>query len=142
MLDTLNDICADYGLTPVGIRHALDQYKKVIYELTNGKFSKLTYNGDLIINEAEYCFKKDYEEDHGWISVKDRLPDLSHTIVYADDKWLESDRVIVITPDEVTIGYLEDDGEGPVWQNPDIGEIRVSYWMPLPVIPEECHDQC
>ena len=94
MLDTLNDICADYGLTPVGIRHALDQYKKVIYELTNGRLSKLTYNGDFIIGEAEDRFKKDYEEDHGWISVKDRLPEVGQKVLTYSKYGHVSDRTL------------------------------------------------
>ena len=124
MLDTLNDICADYGLTPVGIRHALDQYKKVIYELTNGRLSKLTYNGNFIISEAEDCFKKDYEEDHGWISVKDHPP--------------EKDKDVIIYG-----YYVGPSGETyPTTIISDIEEFKGCEcvpiaWMPLPEPPKE-----
>ena len=45
----LAKLCADFGLTPYGVRYALEQYQKVIVELTHGKFSKLTYPAELIV---------------------------------------------------------------------------------------------
>jgi hypothetical protein len=49
---TLEKLCADFGLTPYGVRYAMEQYQKVIVELTDGKFSKLTYPAELICDTA------------------------------------------------------------------------------------------
>ena len=48
----LSKLCADFGLTPYGVRYALEQYQKVIVELTDGKYSKLTYPAKLICDTA------------------------------------------------------------------------------------------
>ena len=58
----LAKLCADFGLTPYGVRYALEQYQKVIVELTDGKFSKLTYPAKLICDTARECFEKDHME--------------------------------------------------------------------------------
>ena len=59
MAESLKAICDDYGLTPEGVRYALKQYQRVVVELTNSRFSKLTYPADLIINTAIDCFQED-----------------------------------------------------------------------------------
>ncbi len=72
MADTLKKICEDYGLTPEGVRYALKQYQRVITEITDGFFSRLTYDADTIINKAYERYEQAFEEDHGWVSVKER----------------------------------------------------------------------
>lgn len=56
----LSKLCADFGLTPYGVRYALEQYQKVIVELTDGKLGKLTYPAELICDTARDCFEKDH----------------------------------------------------------------------------------
>ena len=53
-------ICDDFGLTEIGVRHALEQYQIIITELTHGFFSKLTYDAPVILNKARECFEKEY----------------------------------------------------------------------------------
>lgn len=56
-------ICDDFGLTPEGVRFALEQYQDVVSTLTNGRFSKLTYPAGLIIDTAMDCFREDMEDE-------------------------------------------------------------------------------
>ena len=60
----LKQICDDFGLTKFGVRHALEQYQILVTELTDGFFSKLTYDAPVILDRARECFEKDYVEDH------------------------------------------------------------------------------
>ena len=49
MKDSLEKLGDDYGLTPEGVRHAIETYQKIIYEITGGRLSKLTYDADYIL---------------------------------------------------------------------------------------------
>lgn len=49
----LDEICENYGLTPYGVEFALEQYQKVICELTNGMLSKLIYKADHVLEVAQ-----------------------------------------------------------------------------------------
>lgn len=77
----------------------------------------------------------------GWISVKDRLPELRQT----DDLDIDgsrmnfklSDFVLVYTDGKIDIGQLEDDGEGPMWLINLWQKVEISHWMPLPEPPKE-----
>ena len=42
MRDSLKRLGEDYGLTPEGLRHAIEAYQDIICEITGGKLSKLT----------------------------------------------------------------------------------------------------
>ena len=46
----------DYEMKPKDIRFSLEQYQKVICELTNNRMSKLNYYAKDIINEVSNCF--------------------------------------------------------------------------------------
>ena len=46
----------DYEMKPEDIRFSLEQYQKVICELTNNRMSKLNYYAKDIIDEVSYCF--------------------------------------------------------------------------------------
>ena len=61
MSDSLKSICRDYGLSSEGVRYALEQYQKVIFEITDGLLSKLTYDADTIINKAYECYERAFE---------------------------------------------------------------------------------
>ena len=70
-------ICDDFGLTPFGVRHALEQYQIIITELTDGFFSKLTYDAPVILDRVKECFEKKYSDmesvRHGrWIKKNDQ----------------------------------------------------------------------
>ena len=75
----------------------------------------------------------------GWISVKDKLPELKR---YDEDgdTWLMSSPVLVATSKGVTIGFYEDDLDPkfkPCWNDREHGEkIKVTHWMPMPEEPE------
>ena len=59
-MDTLKKIARDYGLTPKGVRFALEQYQIIITEIIGGMLSKLTYNAKDILSfvderKCKYC---------------------------------------------------------------------------------------
>jgi len=53
MKDSLKKLGDDYGLTPEGVRHAIETYQKIICEITGGRLSKLTYDTDYILGQAK-----------------------------------------------------------------------------------------
>ena len=53
MKDSLKKLGDDYGLTPAGVRHAIETYQEIICEITGGKLSKLTYDADYILEQAK-----------------------------------------------------------------------------------------
>lgn len=67
MPNRLADICDKYGLTPEGVDFALSQYQRVLWELTQGRLSKMTYRAEYIITTVNdlYCEGCDYKEDRG-----------------------------------------------------------------------------
>ena len=80
----------------------------------------------------------------GWISVKDRLPDIRR-VDYLGESWNESDEVLVYVKDvpenfrHIYVAYIS---EG-VWHSDDDGwfnNYTVIHWMPLPEPPKEGND--
>lgn len=65
------------------------------------------------------------EKDFGWISVKDRLPEVGHFVLTC-----VSDTG---TPQCVGMALLLEDG---TWWDGDI-KVRVDYWMEVPKLREE-----
>ena len=55
MMLTLKKIADKYGLTKEGVDFALSQYQDVIYEITNGRMSKLCYYSTDILAVADAC---------------------------------------------------------------------------------------
>ena len=75
-----------------------------------------------------YCFQRGYElaeKDLGWISVKDRLPEVGHFVLTC-----VSDTG---TPQCVGMALLLEDG---TWWDGDM-KVRVDYWMEVPKLKEE-----
>ena len=73
-------------------------------------------------------FQEGYEQaekDLGWISVKDRLPEVGHFVLTC-----VSDTG---TPQCVGMALLLEDG---TWWDGDI-KVRVDYWMEVPKLKEE-----
>ena len=134
----LKEIAENHGLTPDGVDYALTQYQIVLYEITHGMLSKLSYNAKDIIRIAqdrwcETCDLKEQEETGGWISVKDRLPETNDevltTYVYDDEP---NERYV-----ESASYYDNGKGEGhwiSVWDEYRIGHVRKTTiaWMPMP----------
>lgn len=76
-------ICDDFGLTKFGVRHALEQYQVIIIELTNGFFSKLTYDAPVILDKVRECFEEKYSDmepvRHGrWVKMTGMMPPEYH----------------------------------------------------------------
>lgn len=61
-MDTLRKLGEDYGLTPEGVRHAIETYQDIICEITGGRLSKLTYDADYILEEAEEYYRRKFSE--------------------------------------------------------------------------------
>ena len=64
---TLKEVAENYGLTPEGVSFALEQYQKVICEITHSRMSKLSYYADDILRvaneiECDYCEIKEAQE--------------------------------------------------------------------------------
>ena len=81
-------------------------------------FSKLDVN-----KERRNCYQQGYEQaekDLGWISVKDRLPEVGHFVLTC-----VSDTG---TPQCVGMALLLKDG---TWWDGDM-KVRVDYWMEVP----------
>ena len=148
---TLRQIAERYGLTSDGVDFALSQYQIVIFEITHGLMSKLSYYAKDIIQVAQerWCDTCDLKALSGWISVKDRLPEEHESIFYkllGTTKWSnamwkqESEKVLVYVsfPDGtgiVTTGCLHNSD----WITTVSKALpqTVTHWMPLPEPPVE-----
>lgn len=62
-MDTIKKLGDDYGLTPEGVRHAIETYQTIICEITGGKLSKLTYDVDFILETAEEHYRWKYKQE-------------------------------------------------------------------------------
>ena len=51
--ESIEKLGTDYGLTPAGVRHAIETYQTIICEITGGRLSKLTYDADYILEQAQ-----------------------------------------------------------------------------------------
>ena len=62
---TLNEICDRHGLTHEGVDFALSQYQKIIFEITHGMLSKLTYDAQFVLQTAQerWCDSCDLKEE-------------------------------------------------------------------------------
>ena len=82
-MKTLEQVAADYGLTPDGVSFALEQYQKVICEITHSRMSKLSYYADDILRVANdvRCNGCEYTEPRLLT-----LEEIQHT----DAVWLET----------------------------------------------------
>ena len=65
-MKTLEQVAADYGLTPDGVSFALEQYQKVICEITHSRMSKLSYYADGLLSVANdvRCVGCEYTEPY------------------------------------------------------------------------------
>ena len=61
--DSLLKLGNDYGLTPEGVRHAIEAYQEIICEITGGKLSKLTYDAGFVLEEAEKYYEWKYAKE-------------------------------------------------------------------------------
>ena len=63
---TLKQVAERWGLTKKGVDHALEQYQKIIFDLTNGKLSKLTYDAGYVLSviHDEWCDNCDLKEEY------------------------------------------------------------------------------
>lgn len=53
------------SIDPVSsLRFVLEQYQRIVCELTNGFFSKLTYDADVVISKVIEKFEEDTEQDN------------------------------------------------------------------------------
>ena len=64
-MKTLEQVAADYGLAPDGVSFALEQYQKVIVEITHSRMSKLSYYANDILSVANdvRCDGCEYTEE-------------------------------------------------------------------------------
>lgn len=71
----LSSILQDYGIKDTDtLRYIIDQYQKIIVEITGGQMSYLTYPAEIVIACANDNYRKCYEEsmNHGrWIENSD-----------------------------------------------------------------------
>ncbi len=50
---TIEEIADRWGLTPEGVDYALEQYVKVMCDITHGMLSKLTYDAEFVLQTAQ-----------------------------------------------------------------------------------------
>ena len=62
-MDSIKKLGDDYGLTPEGVRHAIEAYQTIICEITGGKLSKLSYDADFVLEEAEEYYRWKYGQN-------------------------------------------------------------------------------
>ena len=121
----LKSICDDFGLTPDGVRYALEQYQRVVTELTGGRFSKLTYDAALIIDEVEAC----RADLCGECDMQARLMTLEEA-QGADYCWFESYMTGVAQPASVQIS-------AELWHGKHTSDIEFCGWSTHFVLDEE-----
>jgi len=152
--DRICEIAEKYGLTQEGVDYALEQYQNVIVEITDGFFSKLTYDARTICNKAYECYEAAFLEDRKfavesapivtfekkWISVLDRIPEPgSEVLVFAKPKDNSEPKVAITYM--TTYNFLDSrcDVE-PYWVNPwqyFSFNYDITHWQELPDGPKE-----
>lgn len=153
----LKEIAENHGLTPEGVNYALTQYQIVICEITHGMLSKLSYDAKYIIHTAQerWCDTCDlkellaaYDTSHkgppgaarkliedaptvgGWISVKDRLPEIGEKVLVYSKFGHVSDMTLQRHGGQNGYDVLIFDPHG---MKPG---TDITHWMPLPEQPE------
>lgn len=120
----------------------------IFYQYVKEKLGRSVMTHELAYEEVQDAIKEAAKEDfieiakadNGWISVKERLPEL-HRYEEDGDTWLMSEPVLVATAKGLTNGYYEDDLDPkfkPCWNDVEHGEkIKVTHWMELPERPKK-----
>ena len=135
--DRICEIAEKYGLTQEGVDYALEQYQNVIVEITDGFFSKLTYDARTICNKAYECYEAAFLEDRKfavesapivtfekkWISVQDRMPK-------KDGQYL----VALATGGVTSAWYFI---STHIFIDNTVITSDVTHWMPMPEGPKE-----
>ena len=67
---TLKQIAEKHGLTLDGVDYALSQYQIVVYEITHGLLSKLSYDAKDVLEIAQerWCETCDLREEYGEVT--------------------------------------------------------------------------
>ena len=145
----LEELAEYYGLTPDGVQFALEQYQKVICDITHSRMSKLSYFADDILRVANDV-QCDYCEMRDWISVEERMPIERDTIfapLYGTDKWRSA--MFRKMSDDVRVVCVFEDGSRRVWhdhtidgkwdcERPGKFPVRhITHWMENPELPGE-----
>ena len=59
--DEVVELLSDYGIKDISIlKYILDQYQKVIVNITNGRMSYLTYPAETILSVASDIYNEDF----------------------------------------------------------------------------------
>lgn len=107
----------------------LDEVYREVFMLGYKQAEKdLAFTAQFSSGPDGFYYGKGYEQakkDLGWISVKDRLPEVGHFVLTC-----VSDTG---TPQCVGMALLLEDG---TWWDGDI-KVRVDYWMEVPKLPKE-----
>lgn len=87
LMKTLEQVAADYGLTPDGVSFVLEQYQKVIVEITHSRMSKLSYYADDILSVANDVWCNGCVFDG---MAEPYVLSITEVIDSEDEYWLES----------------------------------------------------
>lgn len=131
--DSLLKLGNDYGLTPEGVRHAIEAYQEIICEITGGKLSKLTYDASFVLEEAEGHYEWKYGEEpkkREWNKLTEDADGVVHGLPGDDGTYLMTDGKDIWVDD-----YVDGVDDG-VWLDSgrDIREIKA--WMYMPELPD------
>lgn len=79
MIHKVLSILEDYELENIEtLRYVIEQYQKLVCEITNGRLSKLTYPAETIISTTEDVYREYYENEsvkHGQWKWVNNFPD-------------------------------------------------------------------
>lgn len=96
----LSSILQDYGIKDTDtLRYILDQYQKIIVDITGGQMSYLTYPAETVIACADDNYRKCHEEsmNHGrWIYDGDCMITSCCNTAYDIGKFQSNDNLILV----------------------------------------------
>ena len=113
-MDKLKRLLEDYGFDDEeGLRFALDQYQKIICELSHGDLSKFTYDADYLIEHFTQKFKDTIQP-----FIEEDLPQNYRSIVFETNKgdvfsgYFDSEKHLFINSNRETCEEFYEDEVG------------------------------
>lgn len=113
-MDKLKHLLEDYGFdNEDGLRFALDQYQKIICELSHGDLSKFTYDADYLIEHFTQKFKDTIQP-----FIEDGLPQNFRSIVFETNRgdvfagYFDSEKHLFINSNKETCDEFYEDEVG------------------------------